>query len=224
MEVLEAYLYKVLIVILSYFIGSIPTGYFVYKVKKGGDIRNEGSGNVGGTNVARTVGTLFGIVTIIVDAAKGFLPVTIIYLTFPHDYLLLLFVSVAAILGHDFPIHLKFKGGKGVATSLGIVGAVCLLPFSSRSLWLRLLPLAIILGVALVVFLATKIVSVVSLSAALVGPVSFYVSRYPLLVVISCIIWSAIIFITHRENIRRLVRGEEKRIVREKTINKNINQ
>lgn len=214
MQELNTLLYKVVIVVFSYFIGSFPTGYIVYRAKKGGDIRREGSGNVGGTNVVRTVGALFGVATIIIDAVKGFIPILVVYFTFPGDLLLLSVVSVVTILGHDFPACLKFKGGKGIATSLGIVVGVCLLPFSQNPIWLRLLPLIIILFVALVVFLIVKIVSVMSLIAAIVTPFAFYFSRYPLPIVISSILWSVIAFIAHRENIKRLIRKEEKKIIR----------
>ena len=121
-----AILFKILIVIVAYLIGSIPTAYILFKIKKGDDIRKYGSGNVGGTNVIRTLGTSWGLLTIILDVIKGFIPVLIAYLIYPEDLVLVAIVSVAAVLGHIFPVYIKFKGGKAIATTFGvIIGSFC---------------------------------------------------------------------------------------------------
>jgi acyl phosphate:glycerol-3-phosphate acyltransferase len=205
-------LIKILIVIITYLFGSIPTAYLLYKVKKGDDIRKYGSGNVGGTNVIRTLGTRWGLFIIIIDMLKGFLPVLAVYLIYPNDFILLATVVIAVVLGHVFPVFIKFRGGKAIATTYGTIIGISALPFISEPAWLRTLPMILVLGVWGLIFIIVRIVSVGSLIAATSIPVCFYFTGYPLAVVIAGIICALLIFITHRENIKRLVRGEEKRI------------
>lgn len=205
-------LIKILIVILAYLFGSIPTAYLLFKVKKGDDIRKYGSGNVGGTNVIRTIGTGWGLFIIITDVLKGFLPILAVYLLYPNDYILLAIVAVTVVLGHDFPVYIKFKGGKAIATTYGVIVGISALPFISEPTWLRILPIFIILGMWGIIFAITRIVSVGSLVASASVPVAFYITKYPWAVVIAGGICAILTFITHRENIKRLFRGEEKRI------------
>jgi len=206
-------LYKTLIVIFSYLLGAFPTAYIIYRVKTGKDIRNEGSGNVGGTNVTRTVGATLGIITILSDILKGLIPVVLIYFVYPKDLVLLAIVSVAAIVGHDFPVYLKFKGGKGISTSFGVIIGLCILPFAvSVALWIRILPIPAILITWLIAFAASRIVSLSSLVAAIATPLSFYFSKHPLPVVIASVCFFILTFIAHRANIKRLIKREEKKI------------
>lgn len=207
-----AILFKILIVLLAYLISSIPTAYILFKIKRGDDIRKYGSGNVGGTNIIRTIGTSWGILTIFADVIKGFLPVIISYLVYPSDLVLVAIVSVAAVLGHIFPIYIKFKGGKAIAASLGVIIGICALPFVSNPVWLRILPIFIILGTWGTVFAISRIVSLGSLIAAIATPISFYFTGYPLAIVATTIFLGLLVFISHRENIKRLIRGEEKKI------------
>ncbi len=167
-------LIKILITITAYLFGSIPTAYLLYKIKKGDDIRKYGSGNVGGTNVIRTLGTGWGLFIIIVDMLKGFLPILAIYLIYPDDFILLAAVSTIAVLGHVFPVYIKFRGGKAIATTYGVVVGVSALPFISGPVWFRILPLFIALGVWALVFIITRIVSLGSLIAAVSTPVILY--------------------------------------------------
>src|SRR4030067_3148960 len=102
--------YKIIFVIAAYLFGSFPTGYVVHRIKKGDDIRQYGSGNVGGTNVTRTLGVSYGLITILVDIIKGFIPILVHYFIYPEDMILLAIVSVAVILGQDFPVYIRFKG------------------------------------------------------------------------------------------------------------------
>lgn len=208
--------YKILFVILSYLLGSIPTAFIIYKLQKGGDIRNYGSGNVGGTNVLRTAGASLGAITIIVDIIKGFIPVLVIYFIFPASYILYVITTVAVLLGHVFPAFLKFKGGKGVSTSGGLIIATCAFPFSNMNLWLRILPAIVIVLTVLLVFFITRIMSLGSLSAAVILPIMFFACRYPLYIIIATILWALIVVITHKDNIRRLLKGEEKKILRKR--------
>jgi len=214
-------LIKILITIIVYLFGSIPTAYLLFKIKKGDDIRKYGSGNVGGTNVIRTVGTGWGLFIIIVDMLKGFLPILAAYLIYPNDFILLAVVSTVAILGHVFPVYIKFRGGKAISTTYGVVVGISALPFISEPVWFRILPLFITIGIWAIVFIITRIVSLGSLIAAISTPVILYFFKYPLAMVIAAFFWALLIFITHRVNIKRLIRGEEKRIKGGRGINGN---
>jgi glycerol-3-phosphate acyltransferase PlsY len=203
---------KVLCVILTYLLGSFPTAFVLFKLKTGKDIRNVGSGNVGGTNVTRTLGAGLGILTIIVDMIKGFLPVLFVYLFFPDDLILMGIVSVVVVIGHIFSVYLKFRGGKGISTSYGAILGLCFLPFADLALWLRMIPAAAILFTWLIVFAASRIVSLASLFAAVVTPLSFYFAGHPLPAVIAAIFFFILTFIAHRDNIKRLIKREEVRL------------
>ena len=207
-----AILFKILIVLLAYLIVSIPTAYVLFKIKKGDDIRKYGSGNVGGTNIIRTIGTSWGILTILVDIVKGFLPILLVYLVYPSDLVLVAAVSVGTVLGNIFPIYIKFKGGKAIATTLGVIIGICALPFVLNPIWLRILPIFIIMGIWGIVFAVSKIVSLGSLIAAIAIPISFYFTGYPWVIVGTTIFLGLLTFISHRKNIKRLIRGEEKKI------------
>jgi glycerol-3-phosphate acyltransferase PlsY len=209
-------LFKIIFVIFSYLLGSIPNAFFIYKIYKGGDIRQYGSGNVGGTNVLRTAGIKPGILTIILDVIKGAIPVILIYLFFPSSYILYIISTVAVLLGHVFPVFLNFKGGKGVATSGGLLLATCILPFSGMNLAIRLAPAITMFVIIVTIALITKIMSIGSITAAIISPIVFFLAGYDNYIVISSIIWSIIIIVTHRQNIKRLVKGEEKKILNKK--------
>jgi glycerol-3-phosphate acyltransferase PlsY len=205
--------YKILFVILTYLFGSFPTAFVLYRLKTGEDIRKVGSGNVGGTNVTRTMGATTGVLTILIDMLKGFLPILVLYFIFPDDLILLAIVAVVTVIGHIYPVYLKFKGGKGISTTYGVVLGLSCLPFADDiSLWLRIIPAIAILGTWLVVFAISRIVSLASLLASTVMPLSFYFSKHPMPVVIATICIFAIIFFAHRDNIKRLIRKEEKRL------------
>lgn len=207
--------YRVLIVIGGYLFGAIPTAYILYKIKRGDDIRKYGSGNVGGTNVARTLGAGYGALTIVLDMIKGFIPILILYFIYPADLILLSILSIAVVLGHDFPVYIKFKGGKGIATSYGMIAGITLIPFEgiAKSVtWIKILPLIVIIGIWVIIFLAFRISSVASLCGALATPISFFLTGYALPIVIASVCWCILIFITHRENIKRLIRKEEKKL------------
>ncbi len=204
--------YKILLAILAYLFGAIPTAYLIYRIKKGADIRKEGSGNVGGTNIARTLGPAAGVLTIIIDMLKGFFPIMALYLIFPRNLLMAGIISVAVIIGHDFPVYIKFKGGKGIAASFGVIVGICAFPFTDQHVFMRIAPIFTILAAAGVFFLIFKIVSVSSIAAAVATPLSFYFFGYPPIIVITAAVWSVLALITHRSNIKRLIRKEEKKI------------
>jgi len=208
--------YKILLVVLAYALGSFPTAFIIFKANKGKDIRSVGSGNVGGTNVLRSAGPGLAILTIILDILKGFIPVLMIYLFFPSSYILYVITSVSVLIGHVFPVFLKFKGGKGISTAGGLVIATCVLPISGANLALRLAPAIIIVLTVLIIFFITRIMSLGSIVATIINPIMFFIFRYDNFVIIAATIWSAIILIAHRENIKRLFKGEEKKILRKK--------
>jgi len=206
-------IFKVLLVIFAYFFGSFPTAFVIYKLHKGDDIRNYGSGNVGGTNVLRTAGVGPGILTMVIDILKGFIPVLLIYLFFPSSYILYIIATTFVIIGHVFPVFLKFKGGKGISAGYGIIAATCILPFSSANLILRLLPAIVLIVTVIILFFVTRIMSIGSIVAAILNPLMFFVSRYDNYIVAASIIWSVIVLVAHRDNIKRLFRGQEKKIL-----------
>jgi glycerol-3-phosphate acyltransferase PlsY len=187
---------------LAYLLGSIPFGLLLTKLFGGRDIRNAGSGNIGATNVARVVGPAAGILTLLLDAAKGALAVWLAGRFTEHRATPLMLAGVAALVGHCFPVWLKFKGGKGVATALGV--------------FLMLAPLAA-LG-ALVFFIAVvlmwRYVSLGSVSAAAAMPLLIYFlwapgHAPPLVVTFGTLFAAALIIFKHDANLQRLVDGTE---------------
>jgi acyl phosphate:glycerol-3-phosphate acyltransferase len=201
--------------VMAYFLGSIPTGYLVAK-GRGIDIRTVGSGNIGATNVFRILGKPAGIVVLLVDALKGFLGCTFVatlayrFVT-PEvsnasatlDYLKIT-GGLFAILGHNYTCWLKFKGGKGIATSAGVI--LGLLP----------LALAIALGTWILLALATRYVSVASIGAAAVLPFAAWMVGSNLRMIIVAAVIGLLAIYKHRSNIQRLLAGTENRIGKKK--------
>ncbi len=200
-----------LTVLVSYLVGAIPFGYLVARWR-GVDILKQGSGNIGATNVGRILGRPFGVLVFLLDFAKGALPASIASAwttshqpDLPLDSLPVA-AAVAAFLGHLFPIYLRFHGGKGVATA---AGAVCvLLPGPALAALLTWLVVAVV----------SRYVSLASLTAAVVlCVVRLVLTPQPWdaahrIVTLFCLIASALIFVRHRANIGRLLRGNENRL------------
>src|SRR5680860_1863171 len=201
--------YKILLVVLAYTLGSFPTAFILFKVNKGKDIRSMGSGNVGGTNVLRSAGAGLGTITIVVDVLKGFIPVLMVYLFFPTKEFNILYIitTVSVLLGHVFSIFLKFKGGKGISTAGGMIIATCVLPFYDGNMALKFAPAIIIVSSVLIIFFITRIMSLGSIVATIINPIMFFVFKYDKYIIIAAAIWSIIILIAHRENIKRLFKG-----------------
>ncbi|MDD2337991.1 MAG: glycerol-3-phosphate 1-O-acyltransferase PlsY [Geobacteraceae bacterium] len=180
----------------SYCIGSIPTGLLLAKAFGGVDIRTQGSGNIGATNVYRTLGRKVGILTLVGDCLKGLLPVLAAKsLHLPGEWIAL--IGIAAFLGHIFPVFLRFKGGKGVATALGV--------------FLATSPLAVLgaLCVFITVLVSWRYVSLASMTAAAVMPLLVtLIYRNPILVAMAIVI-SVTVILKHLENIKRLKSGTE---------------
>lgn len=185
----------ILLSLAAVMIGSIPTGLLIAKAK-GIDIRSAGSGNIGATNVMRTVGKSSALWTLIGDMAKGIIPVVIgRLLNIPQNELAV--VGMSAILGHNFSIFLKFRGGKGVATSLGVLLAYSpYVGLCTAAVWL-------------VVMKWSKTSSLSALSAFAALPVIFFILDNTNLNMIFSLLITLLIFIRHTDNIRRLIKGEE---------------
>ena len=182
--------------ITAYLCGSIPTGVLIAK-RQGIPVQEAGSGNIGATNVARTAGKTAGILTLIGDVLKGLLPILVVR-GLGDDVVIPACVAVMATLGHLFPIFLRFAGGKGVATGLGV--------------FLGLAPIAILTALIgfVLVFAVNRIVSLASIVATALTPVLIYFFAYPQPVLIAGILIAGLIITRHHENIGRLWRGEEK--------------
>lgn len=190
----------------GFFLGSIPFGLFIGRAVKGIDIREHGSKNIGATNVFRVVGKKWGILVFLLDALKGSVAVCLPAFAFPElkDTPWPLFSGIFSILGHTFSPWLAFKGGKGVAASLGVFLTAAPVPAGlTFALWI-------------LVFAAIHIISAASLAAALAFPlVCFLTARhtplFPSLFPVSLLLM-VFIFYTHRANLARLRKGEEKRL------------
>jgi glycerol-3-phosphate acyltransferase PlsY len=191
------YLLLILLLAGAYLLGSVPTGLLLGKAY-GIDVRKEGSGNIGATNLYRTVGRKVGVMTLAGDCLKGMLPVLAVkFSSLPAEYAA--WVGLAAFLGHVFSVFLKFRGGKGVATALGVFLA------------LSPLAVAVALGVFVVLMLAWRYVSLGSIAAAAVMPIAVWALDGGRVMSIVTMLIAVIVIVRHLENIKRLVAGTENR-------------
>ena len=191
-----------LLLAAAYLLGSIPFGLILAKLLAGSDIRKSGSGNIGATNVARVVGPAAGILTLVLDVAKGAAAVWLAGRFTEQSSTAMTLAAVVALLGHCFPVWLKFNGGKGVATALGV--------------FLMLSPLAALsaLLIFILVSLAWRYVSLGSVSAAAAMPLLMYFlwapgHAPPLVVDFGTLFASALVIFKHDANLQRLVDGTE---------------
>jgi acyl phosphate:glycerol-3-phosphate acyltransferase len=188
--------------ILAYFLGSIPFGLILTKLAGAGDVRRVGSGNIGATNVARAAGPLAGLLTLVLDAAKGAAAVLLAERLSNDSATWMTMAAFAALVGHCFPVWLKFRGGKGVATAAGV--------------FLVLSPLACIAAVLLFVLVVIfwRYVSLGSISAAAAMPLLIYFlwaphHAPPLAVTFGALAAALLIIYKHRGNLQRLLGGVE---------------
>lgn len=187
----------------AYLSGSIPFGYVIARIKGGGDIRQQGSGNIGATNVARVIGKRLGLLTLILDATKGMVPVALTWLWHPGSAqaqpTLEAFVALAALLGHCFPVWLAFRGGKGVATAAGVLAVQN--PTLAAS---AVVTFAVVFGI-------TRVVSLSSIISACILPPTYFLMNggspdgqgVPYVVILLVVVGK------HHANIRRLLAKEE---------------
>lgn len=191
---------QILFPIIGYLLGSIPFGLVIGKLV-GADVRNEGSKNIGATNVSRVLGKKLGFLTLVCDGLKSIVPMMLAAKFLPESEtkeLMIAFTGVMAVVGHMFPVYLKFRGGKGVATGLGV--------------FLYLSPAAI--GISLLVFLASValsgFVSVGSLLASGLIPLWLFILGASKTTIVAATCVAVLIWIKHHENIGRLLKGQEK--------------
>jgi acyl phosphate:glycerol-3-phosphate acyltransferase len=192
---------ELLLTIIAYGIGSIPFGYLIVQVKKGLDIRSVGSGNIGATNVLRTVGRSGAFLTLFLDGAKGFLVVWIADSWTGHNPAAIGISALAVLLGHIFPVFLRFRGGKGVATALGIF------------LYIALIPILWTLGIFTAVVLISRYISLGSIVAAVVFPILYFFIQFKhqnsVWLLISVCFCCFLVIAKHHDNLRRLLSGRE---------------
>jgi len=187
-----------LVLLFAYLLGGVPFGYLLVKVVTGRDVRSEGSGNIGATNVLRTTGRLAGVTTLALDIAKGYLAVWLAGRLTQGSPLWMSAAALAVMAGHAFPVFLKFKGGKAVASCVGAF--LCLTP----------LPLAAVLVVFVVTVAVTRYISLGSILAAGSLPLAVWlISHPPPPIVLAALAAGAFIIWRHKSNIRRLRAGNE---------------
>lgn len=200
------------IMILAYFLGSVPTSVVLGKTVKGIDLREHGSGNAGATNAFRVLGKTIGITVLLLDMLKGFLAVSLVHLqslfvSGTEAWMILkIALGLVAVVGHIFPVFAGFRGGKGVATLTGV--ALALHPLAALAA----------MGCYLLIFLFTRISALGSLIAVLSYPLWIMVvfrADYLSIRIFSLVV-VALVLITHRANIHRLLRGQEKSLIGKK--------
>lgn len=192
----------IILIIFAYLLGSVPFALVIGKGFYGVDVRRQGSGNIGTTNVFRVLGTKAGLLVFAGDLAKGFLPVLIAVNAAPtgNSSLVTVLVAAAAIAGHNWSLFLRGKGGKGVATGGGVI--LAMMP------WLFLLAFLIFW----LVLIIDRRVSVASLSAATGLSAATLATGKPLAYIVFTLLGTVVVIYAHRSNIRRISRGEENRV------------
>ena len=189
---------RLLVLAIAYLLGAIPFGYLLVKWKTGADVRSKGSGNIGATNVMRTTGRVAGVITLLLDIAKGYLAVWIAGRVTGGDWLVMSAAALTVMAGHAFPVFLRFQGGKAVASFVGAF--LCLTPWA--------LAAEVIIFVVVVAW--TRHISMGSIAGAATFPLAVWlVEKAPLPALAASIIAGAFIIYRHKGNIERLRAGTE---------------
>lgn len=200
---MEKIIELIVVILGAYLIGSIPTGYIIVKLFTGQDIRTVGSGSTGATNVKRVMGKKWFFIVMLLDALKGALPVVLAKIfatTFTGIGLLPVLAAIAVIFGHSKSIFLKFTGGKSVASGVGTILALN---------WMVGLIIAAIWGV---ITYTSKYVSLGSMIALAISPILMWLFKAPVAYIGYCALGAVYIIYLHRENIKRLIKGEENKV------------
>jgi acyl phosphate:glycerol-3-phosphate acyltransferase len=185
-------------ILIAYIVGSIPFGYLLVKLTTGQDVREQGSGNIGATNVLRTTGRGVAVATLLLDIAKGYLAVSLAAKLSSGDPMWTSLAALAVMAGHAFPVFLKFQGGKAVASFIGAF------------YYLTPVPLAAVLFVFVVVVAVTRHISAGSILAAAAFPLGVWLILHPPFpVMLAALIAGAFIVYRHKENLERLHAGTE---------------
>jgi len=191
--------------LIAYFLGAIPFGYLIVRWLKGMDIRATGSGSIGATNVMRSLGVAGFVMTFVLDVAKGTAAVLIAARLTAHDSPWVALAAIVGILGHCYPVWLRFKGGKGVATGVGVFLA------------LSPIPVGLVLGIFAVVLALSRYVSLSSILATAAFPVLvFFIDHPPWPLLVGAAGGATIVIARHHANIARLLRGTENPVGRKK--------
>jgi len=190
---------KIIWIVVAYFIGSIPSGFLIFRLGENKDIRRFGSQSTGATNVLRLKGWRYALPVLVIDVLKAALPVWLALRSFPADRRVAFGVALMVVLGHCFPVFIGFKGGKGVSTAMGSYAVLATVPF--------FFSLAVFVGV----IAATRYVSVGSLLAAMSFPLIVYFGRGDVGLAVLGLAVFAVIGLRHASNIQRLLRGQERR-------------
>jgi glycerol-3-phosphate acyltransferase PlsY len=186
----------------AYLIGSIPFGYLIVKLREGRDIRATGSGNIGATNVARSAGPAAGAVTLLLDVAKGYV---VVWFAERYGVTLMAVAAAGAVIGHMFPVWLKFKGGKGVATGVGAFVPIC---------WQAVAGAFVIWVMVVSIWRYVSLGSVIAAASLPLLTYRLYAPPHapPLAVSVGMTVTVALIIVKHKGNIRRLIAGTENRV------------
>lgn len=191
-----------LAILLAYLIGSIPTGLWVGKYLRGVDIRDHGSGNLGATNAFRVLGQKLGTAVLLIDILKGTIPVLLlprlVGISEPTPWQEMI-IGVSAIAGHVLSVFVQFKGGKGVATALGVFLA------------LAPIEMTVILIIGLIIIAVTGYVSLASITGAVLLPIFLYIGERPAVTLVAGSLVALLVLIRHRSNMVRLWQGTENR-------------
>ncbi|TRZ95823.1 glycerol-3-phosphate 1-O-acyltransferase [bacterium] len=199
-------------IIISYLIGSIPTAYLFSRWLKGVDIRKCGSGNVGATNALRVLGKVPGIIVLLLDILKGFFVVVFVanlinlQIAFISSQKIRVIFGLFCITGHNWNIFLGFKGGKGIATTLGV-----LLGLAVKIAGLKIV-LSLVILTWTVIFIITRIVSLASIAACLALPIYSFIFKLPKIMLVLSVIIALFILLRHKPNIERLLTKKEPRL------------
>jgi glycerol-3-phosphate acyltransferase PlsY len=204
-------MYEIFFILGAYLIGSFPTSAIIAKLKGVPDLTKEGSGNLGATNVSRVIGKKYGLITLLIDAGKGFLPVfsalepfrqngSAFQFVSANDLIFLSLIIIAPVAGHCFSVFIKFKGGKGVATGLGVFLAVS--------------PEAVLIAflIFLAILFSSKYVSLASIVSAFFMPFLVFYTLKNIYIFAASMFIAALIIYKHYPNIKRIVNGTENRI------------
>lgn len=193
--------------LIAYLLGSIPFGVLIAKALGGPDVRSSGSGNIGAANVARTAGPLAGLLTLVFDAGKGYLAVWIAaqWIHGSSSARWMIFAAIAAVVGHMFPVWLRFKGGKGVATMFG-----SFIPIS----WFAVVAAAVLWILVVAFWRYSSLGSMVAAAALPILVYLYYAPRHapPEYITDGTIFVSLLVLLKHSDNIRRLAAGTEHRL------------
>jgi acyl phosphate:glycerol-3-phosphate acyltransferase len=197
-------------IIISYLVGSIPTAFIFGKLLKGLDIRKFGSGNVGATNALRVLGKRVGVLVLILDILKGVISIILAEFFIPEvnlsaDLIRVLF-GVSCICGHNWTIFLNFKGGKGIATTLGVlIGLALKTPGLGKILLL-------LISIWFVIFVLWRIVSLASVLSAIALPILAVIFKLPPVIIVVSFVLSFFVLLRHKSNIIRLLKGKEAKL------------